>query len=438
MSTLAVTWMFAPVVACLLAAVALGWFGLHVLEREVLFVDLALAQVAALGTTYAVFLGHEPDEPVAYVLGLVFTAFGSVVFALARRFEERVPQEAIIGIAYAVSAGAAAAMLDFAADPHGAEKLQHLMVGNVVWVTWNEIGVLALVCAIVLGVHAAARKPLLAISFDPEGAERDGRLVPAWDMLFYLSFGFVITTLVHVAGVLLIFSYLIVPAVIARLFVDGVGRRLALAYTVSIPVSIAGVAVSYEHAAGPIIVVLLALCLGVALIGWAILRAASPAKTGGAVAGGLAAVGAVLWVFSIAPVEDAHEHEADAPHPTADAGDLPPADAGARDTWYRAHASSPDMVIAAGASEEDPALKLLAGTLLARARRAEGLRLLAQAVTTDVPFVRMEADARLRQLAGEAAPAYDPLAGPDAGVWTAWATTPASGWEERADALALP
>src|SRR6476661_5529522 len=94
-------WMLAPVAACLVMALALGWFGFHVLQREVIFVDLALAQVAALGTTYAVFLGHEPDEPMAYVLGLLFTVLGAVAFSLLRRFEARVPQEAIIGIAYA-------------------------------------------------------------------------------------------------------------------------------------------------------------------------------------------------------------------------------------------------------------------------------------------------------------------------------------------------
>ncbi|MEZ4237962.1 MAG: iron chelate uptake ABC transporter family permease subunit [Myxococcota bacterium] len=443
-----VAWMAAPVAACLIVAIALGWFGLHVLEREVLFVDLALAQVAALGTTWAVFLGHEPDEPTAYALGLLFTALGAVGFSLARRFEARVPQEAIIGIAYAVSAGGASALLDFADDPHGAEKLQHLMVGNVVWATWWEIGVLAAISGGVLLLHAVVAPTLLKISFDPEGAERAGLRLALWDMAFYLSFGVVITTVVHIAGVLLIFSYLIVPAVIARLFFDGVGRRLAAAYAVSLPVSVLGVGVSYEHAAGPIIVVLLAACLAVALIVWTVQTSPHRARTGGAILGGVGALVLLLGGLSAAEIgqhgaegHHDHEHRADKPAATADAtadADATPTDPAAREAWYRGHADDSAMLEAAARTEADPSLQLLIGAALVRAGDPDGLRVLAALAAGDTPFLRMEADDRLRKVAGDGAPAYDPLAGPDSGAWAAWAAAPPDGWAARAQAVELP
>lgn len=426
-----IAWVFAPAAACLIIAVALGWFGLHVLQRGVIFVDLALAQVAALGTTYAVFLGHEPDEPMAYVLGLLFTVLGAVAFSLLRRFEARVPQEAIIGIAYAASAGAGSMMLDFASDPHGAEKLQHLMVGNIVWVTWTEIGALVAVCVVVGALHFVARRTLLRISFDPEGAEREGVRVPMWDMLFYLTFGLVITTIVHVAGVLLIFSYLIVPAVIAKLFVDGVGRRLLFAYAVSVPVSLLGVSVSYEHAAGPIIVVLLAGCLVLGLVVWGIARSGAPARAAGMVAAGVVALGGLLWAFSTIEVGE-HEHGHDEVVVTP-VGDLLPADAdpAVREGWYRSHLDRVPALVAAVKTEGDPSLRLLVGSALARAGEADGLRVLAELTGSDVPFVRMEADSRLRIAAGEGAPVYDPLAGPDLGVWKAWVAVAPAEWKGR-------
>jgi zinc/manganese transport system permease protein len=437
----AFAWMAAPVAACVVMALILGWFGLQVLERGVIFVDLALAQVAALGTTAAVFFGHEPDEPLSYALGLVFTVFGSVAFSMARRFEARVPQEAIIGIAYAVGAAAAAVLLDFAADPHGAEKLQHLTVGNVVWVTWAEIGVLAAVAAGVGAFHFVARERLLLVSLRPEEAEAKGISVPLWDLLFYLSFGVVITAIVHVGGVLLVFSYLIVPAVIARLFADGVGVRLAIAWAVSVTLSIVGIGVSYEHAAGPLIVVLLGGALVVALVAWALKTAASPARVLGGLTGSVGALTAVLWGFSQIPGEDHdHDHEA-APalaHPRAH-DDLPAdADPAAREAWYRSHAAAADELVEALAHEEDESLRLLVAAQLAKAGRIEGLKALADLAKSEIPFLRMEADDRLRKVAGDAAPAWDPLSGPDGGAWAAWAAAPPEGWAERATQIEPP
>ncbi len=422
-------WMIAPVVACVLVAVALGWFGFHVLQREVIFVDLALAQIAALGTTYAVFLGHEPDEPVAYLLGLVFTVLGAAGFSLARKFTSRVPQEALIGIAYAVSAALGVLLLDFASDPHGAEKLQHLMVGNVVWVTWTEIGAMAAVCALVGLVHAALRDRFFGISLDPEGAARRGVAVGTWDLVFYLTFGLVITTVVHVAGVLLVFSWLVIPAVIARLFVDGVAARLLFAWAITVPVSVVGVAVSYEHAAGPIIVALLGACLALALAAWSVRRAADPLRAAGAVGAATVALGAVLWGFSRLEIGDHHEEALAA---------APLDDPAAREASYRQHLSEPAVLARSIGSERDPSLRLLLGVALAKEGDPRGLRVLADLTSSDVPFVRMEADAALRAAVPDG-PDYDPLAGPDAsGAWKAAVTSPPRGWQERTEGLAVP
>lgn len=426
--------MVLPVAATLLMAVALGWFGLHVLQRGVIFVDLALAQVAALGATYAVFLGHEPDEPISYALGLLFTALGAVAFALARHFEEWVAPEALIGIAYVVFAAAGAVLMDFAADPHGAEKLQHLMVGNVVWVRPVEIGIIAGVAAAVGAAHFAAREGLLQVSFDPEAAAAEGRRVWLWDLCFYLTFGLVITTLVHVAGVLLIFSYLIIPAVVGRLFASSVLGRLGIAWAVAVPVSIVGIAGSYSHAAGPIIVMLLGGVLIVCLALVAVRRSAAPLRT----VGGMVGAGAALTATLIAARSCDSEHD----HPESEHVEIhvhddlsPDADPATREQWYRGHEGQLPALKAALRREDDPSLRLLLAVALARGGASEGLDALAELAAGPVPFLRMEAHDRLVQVAGGGAVQGDPLAGPVTG-WSTW--EPPEGWRERAKELSLP
>lgn len=431
-------WMVLPALACLMMAVALGYFGLHVLEREVIFVDLALAQVAALGATYAVYLGHQPDEGIAYSLGFAFTAFGAMIFALARHFSDRVPQESLIGIAYVVCAASGAVMMDFAADAHGAEKLQHLMVGNIVWIRPGEVVVIAVVCAVVGVFHLASHRAFLQVTFDPDAAVASGKRLWLWDLAFYLTLGMVITSLVHVAGVLLIFSYLIIPAVIARMVVSGVPRRLMVAYGVAVPISILGVGSSYEHQAGPQIVVLLGAALVITLVVVAVRDAAQRGLTLAGILGGLAAMGAILFAFGGVDVDHdhdealQHDHHVDLQvHDDLSAD----ADASTRDAWYRAHLDQRDALAAALARESDDSLKLLLGVALARAGDRRGLDALGEVAASDVPFLRMEADDRLRSIAGDSAPAGDPLQGPVAG-WAGWA--PPVGWEARAAALTLP
>jgi len=309
-------WMLLPTLACFVIVLTLGWFGLHVLERGVIFVDLALAQVAALGTTYAVYLGHDPDGGTAFAIALAFTLVGAAAFSAARIYEDRVPQEAIIGIAYAVSAALGILMIHFADDPHGSEKLEHLLVGNIVWVQPGELAVLAGVCAAVGLLHVLFRKTFLAVSHRVPGV----KWVPLWDLVFYGSFGLALTAIVAVAGVLLVFSYLVIPAVIARLLVSGVMARLLVAWGLGLVVSVAGVAVSYTHPTGPVIVALFGITLVITLAWWAVRHAASPGKAALQAVGALLLVGGMLAGFSRLPAAPhAHHHDEVDQQPAAEA-----------------------------------------------------------------------------------------------------------------------
>jgi len=414
--------MIAPVVACVLTMGALGWFGLHVLQRGVIFVDLALAQVAALGATYAVFLGHEPDEPFALLLSLVFTVLGAGAFALIRAFEDRVPQEALIGITYAVTAALGVLLIELAADPHGAEKLQHLLVGNIVWVRWSEIAIAAVAIGAVGVLHTVIGRRLLTISFDVDQAERDGLSIGWWDLVFYLSFGVVLTVVVSIVGVLLVFSYLVIPAVIGRLFADSIRGRLAIGYAVGFTVSVVGVAISYEHSTGPIVVGLLGLCLVLSLCVIAVRDAALPGVRSAQLLAGALAVGGTLWGFAQVGghPDEGHDHveHAVVDHP--------------HEAHHTDHADHDEDAAADPLTQFEHAMRMV------RALDAEGLNLLAELTRDPAPFIRMEADARLRELAGDDAPDYDPLASEDAaGVWQAWAESPGDRWRERVSGLPL-
>ncbi len=416
-------WMIAPVVATMLAMGALGWFGLHVLQRGVIFVDLALAQVAALGATFAVFLGHDPDEPITFVLSLVFTFLGAALFSTLRQFEERVPQEALIGISYAVSAALGILLIELASDPHGAEKIQHLMVGNIVWVQWQEIAVAAAAIAVVGVLHGVFAPKLLRVSFEPEAAAREGMRLPLWDLFFYLTFGLVLTAIVSIVGVLLVFSFLVIPAVIARLFTKQIPARLGIAWLVGTIASVGGVSVSYEHSTGPIVVTILGTLLLASLLWVSVRLAARPALQAGRIGGGLAVIGLVLFGFSKVPSDHDHEAEHELAHAEPEA--LGPA------------ASGDAAPVEAGAV--DPLSALSAAVTKAKAGDPAGLVEMAALAGSEAPFIRMEVDDRLRKVALEGAPAWDPLAGPDAGgLWAAWAKAPPDGWQARASQLEAP
>lgn len=233
-----------PALACLVLTGIHAYLGLHVVERGVIFVDLSLAQVAALGTTIAFLAGFDLHGEVAYLFSLGFTLVGAALFALTRSRKSRIPQEAIIGVVYAVSAAAAILIMDRL--PEGAEHIKHILVGNLLAVSPWEVVKMAGLYSLIGLLHWMWRKPFLAISTDPEAAVRQGYRVRMWDFLFYGSFGFVVTSSVSIAGVLLVFSFLIVPSVSAMLFSEKVGARLAIGWAMGVLVSLAGMYASYR------------------------------------------------------------------------------------------------------------------------------------------------------------------------------------------------
>lgn len=246
-----------PFLACLVLTGIHVYLGIHVIARKVIFVDLALATIAALGAVWAALLGWDLHEDVWVVKGfsLGFTFLGAAAFSLTRMKQEKVPHEAVIGIAYAVALGAI--VLGTAKLPHGAEELRDLQTGSILWVSGSTIASTALLYAAIGVFHWIFRRQFFALSLDPVAAEARGMRVRLWDFLFYVSFGFVVTSSVSIAGVLLVFSYLVIPSVIAVLFAERIGARLAIGWTVGTLVSAAGVSISYyrDLPSGPVIVV---------------------------------------------------------------------------------------------------------------------------------------------------------------------------------------
>jgi len=240
--TLAIEFLWLPFLACLVLTGIHVYLGLHILARGIIFVDLALAQVAALGITVALLAGHPIQSEAAYWYALTFTLGGSLLFAMSRTHRAPIPQEAIIGIVYAVSAAIAVLVVDRA--PQGSEHIKQLLVGSILTVTPTEVGTLALLYAAIGAFHWFIRRPLLEISFDPDKAHREGRWVRWWDFLFYASFGFVVTSSVQIAGVLLVFSYLIVPAAVGALLTRSVTGRLVIGWGLGFLVSVLGLVAS--------------------------------------------------------------------------------------------------------------------------------------------------------------------------------------------------
>jgi zinc/manganese transport system permease protein len=261
-----------PLVACLVIVSIHSYLGLHVIAREVIFVDLSLAQMAALGSTVAILAGSQPDSPSALLYALGFTSLGAAVFALTRSDEKGlVPQEAIIGIVYVMASAAAILVAD--RTPRGGEAIKDILVGSLLWVTWPTIGRLAAIYAVIGIFHWALRSRFLTISFNPQTALARGWRIRWWDFLFYLTFGIVITFSVPIAGVLLVFSFLVVPAAIAFQFTRSQGALAAISWTAGALASAAGLWVSfhYDLPTGPVVVCM----FGVVLLAAYLLRRAS-------------------------------------------------------------------------------------------------------------------------------------------------------------------
>jgi zinc/manganese transport system permease protein len=236
--------LLAPFVASLILTGIHAYLGVHVVERGVIFVDLALAQIAALGATVAIVVGMDPHGRGSYWISLGFTFLGAAIFAFARTRRGHIPQEAFIGIAYSVASAMAILLMSKATGE--TEHLKDMLVGNILAVSWPEVRKTAILYALVGIFHYVFRKKFLLISMNHEKTEGLGFSVRFWDFLFYASFGFVVTSSVAIAGVLLVFCYLIVPSVGAMLFADRIGPRLAIGWTMGTLVSALGCYLSVQ------------------------------------------------------------------------------------------------------------------------------------------------------------------------------------------------
>jgi len=235
----------APAIAASLIIAGIhAYLGLHVVERGVIFVDLSLAQIASLGAAIAVWQGYDAHDPQIYWMSLGFTLIGALIFAMVKGHEARIPQEAIIGISYAVAS--AAVILTMSKATGEAEHLKDMLVGNILSVQWPEVWSTAAIYAVIGLFHFVFRKRFLEISVDAAAAAARGVSVRWWDFLFYASFGLVVTRSVAIAGVLLVFCYLIVPSVGGMLFSARIGPRLAIGWVMGTVVSMLGMYVSVQ------------------------------------------------------------------------------------------------------------------------------------------------------------------------------------------------
>ena len=234
-----------PFLASLILTGIHAYLGVHVVERGVIFVDLALAQIAALGATTAILIGMDPHGTGAYWMSLGFTFVGAGIFTFVRSRQKRIPLEAFIGITYAVAS--AAAIIAMSKATGETEHLKDMLVGNILAVSRHDVIKTALLYGAIGLFHFIFRKKFLAISLSHNAAGEQPNLnVRLWDFLFYASFGFVVTSSVAIAGVLLVFCYLVVPSVGAMLFADRIGSRLAIGWTMGTLVSALGCYLSVQ------------------------------------------------------------------------------------------------------------------------------------------------------------------------------------------------
>ncbi len=260
---------------CLILVGIHSYLGLHVLRRKVIFVDLALAQIAALGTTVGFLFGVMPGTTGAYWFSLSFAFIGAAVFSVSRIRHEKIPQEAVIGLAYAIAASVAILVIDKA--PHGAEHIKEILTGSILWVKWSTILKAAIVYSLVGVFHFVYKDKFILISENPEEAYRQGISVKFWDFLFYMSFGIVITHSVGTAGVLLVFVFLVVPAIASMLITDVLWKQLVIGWVLGVFVSVIGLYISYvaDLPSGPTVVAFYGIMLIIISIILFIIRAES-------------------------------------------------------------------------------------------------------------------------------------------------------------------
>lgn len=256
-----------PFVACATILGLLCYLGMHVLKREIIFIDIALAQIAAVGATFAhVYLGAGENSLPAYLCAFGFTVLASLFFSQIDKRITQITHEAIIGVTYAISAAAALFVLALAAG--GDVHMEHMLTGSILWARWPDILAIAVLFGCVGLFHLVFRRHFIRLSEEYGGGTVRGERDVWWDFLFYVSMGIVITFSVKIAGVLVIFSFLIIPATFSAMFAESWGKRLVIGWCVGIAAVIVGLSLSYflDFSCGPAVVTILGTSLIVAAL----------------------------------------------------------------------------------------------------------------------------------------------------------------------------
>jgi zinc/manganese transport system permease protein len=274
--TTAIEFMLPPFVACLLLIGINIYFGIHVIKREIIFIDIALAQIAALGGTVATIFhflepdhaGHSHDEHslMGYLFALAFTTLAAAIFTLLKSRKLPIPLESLIGIAYAVAATGAVILLDKAAG--GDVHVHEMVAGSILWVSWRQILELFIVFALVGIFHYIFRHRFLTLTDTYDDDAQTGRVPMVWDFLFYASFGITVVHSVEVGGILIVFAFLIIPASISALFSVSWLSRIIIGWSLGTVVTICGLYLSWikDMPSAPTVILFLGLFLILAII----------------------------------------------------------------------------------------------------------------------------------------------------------------------------
>jgi zinc/manganese transport system permease protein len=290
--------MLLPALECLILVGIHSYLGLHVIRRRVIFVDLALAQIAALGTTMGFVFGIMPDTLGGFLYSLTFCVLGAALFAFTRIRDDRVPQEAVIGLVYAITAALAILVVQ---KTKGIEHMEGILVGSLLWVSWADVVSAGLAYSIIGVIHWIFRKPFMAISDDPQGAYARGLNVRGWDFLFYLTFGFVITFSVRVAGVLLVFVFLVAPAILASLVTRDMKRQLLVGWAAGTVVTVLGLYLAYvlDLPCGPTVVAFYAVVLAAVAAAYGVMTAAHRGRALATTLAGMAGLAALGYGLAL-------------------------------------------------------------------------------------------------------------------------------------------
>jgi zinc/manganese transport system permease protein len=262
-----------PFVVCVAILGLLCYLGVHVLKREIIFIDIALAQIAAVGATFAhVYLGAGEDSLLAYLCAFGFTVLASLFFSQIDKRITQITHEAIIGVTYAIAAAAALFVLALAAG--GDVHMEHMLTGSILWARWPDIIAIAVLFGCVGLFHLVFRRRFIRLSEEYGGGAVRGEGNVWWDFLFYVSMGVVITFSVKIAGVLVIFSFLIIPATFSAMFAESWGRRLVIGWCTGVAAVVVGLSLSYllDFSCGPAVVTMLGIALIVAVLVRAVRR----------------------------------------------------------------------------------------------------------------------------------------------------------------------